>query len=49
LCWLISPSYPAELHIVHYNTKYGSIADAVTRSDGLAVLGIFLKVINNKL
>jgi len=41
---LISASHPAELHIVHYNTKYGTYADATTHSDGLAVLGVFLKV-----
>ncbi|KAK4026003.1 hypothetical protein OUZ56_015032 [Daphnia magna] len=39
-----SKSYPAELHLVHYNTKYGSFADATMHSDGLAVLGIFLQV-----
>lgn len=39
-----SQSYPAELHLVHYNTKYGTFAEATTHSDGLAVLGIFLKV-----
>lgn len=37
--------YPAELHLVHYNAdKYASFGDAVAQSDGLAVLGIFLKV-----
>jgi len=37
--------YPAELHLVHYNAdKYASFGEAVTQSDGLAVLGIFLKV-----
>ncbi|KAI9563221.1 alpha-carbonic anhydrase [Daphnia sinensis] len=39
-----SKSYPAELHMVHYNTKYGTFEDATTHSDGLAVLGIFIKV-----
>ncbi|XP_057367976.1 carbonic anhydrase-like [Daphnia carinata] len=39
-----SKSYPAELHLVHYNTKYSSFADATGHSDGLAVLGIFIKV-----
>lgn len=38
-------SYPAELHLVHYNTKYGTFAEATTHPDGLAVLGIFLKVL----
>ena len=31
--------------MVHYNTKYGSFAEASQHSDGVAVLGIFLKVI----
>jgi carbonic anhydrase len=30
--------------LVHFNTKYGTFADATAHSDGLAVLGIFLKV-----
>ena len=37
-------SYPAELHIVHYNTKYGSFPDATSHSDGLAVLGILMEM-----
>jgi carbonic anhydrase len=32
--------------LVHFNTKYGSFADATAHSDGLAVLGIFLKVMH---
>lgn len=36
--------FPAELHIVHYNLKYGSIGEAITKSDGLAVVGIFFEV-----
>ncbi|XP_068234635.1 uncharacterized protein [Palaemon carinicauda] len=36
--------YPAELHLVHYNTKYGSAAEALKNSDGLAVLGVFLEI-----
>ncbi|XP_043242964.1 carbonic anhydrase 13-like isoform X1 [Amphibalanus amphitrite] len=36
--------YAAELHLVHYNKKYGSFAAAADKSDGLAVIGIFLKV-----
>lgn len=30
--------YVAELHVVHYNSKYGSFEDAATKIDGLAVL-----------
>ncbi|EFX88119.1 alpha-carbonic anhydrase [Daphnia pulex] len=34
--------YSAELHVVHYNTKYGSFDNAVPHADGLAVLGILI-------
>jgi len=37
-------SYSAELHIVHYNTKYKTPENAVDKPDGLAVLGMFLKI-----
>ncbi|XP_004697542.1 carbonic anhydrase 2 [Echinops telfairi] len=36
--------YPAELHLVHWNTKYADFGQAVQHPDGLAVLGIFLKI-----
>ncbi|XP_051970512.1 carbonic anhydrase 2-like [Xyrauchen texanus] len=36
--------YPAELHLVHWNTKYQSFEEAVNKPDGLAVVGVFLKV-----
>ncbi|KAF3822589.1 hypothetical protein GH733_007963, partial [Mirounga leonina] len=36
--------YAAELHLVHWNTKYGDFGKAVQQPDGLAVLGIFLKI-----
>ncbi|XP_046449786.1 carbonic anhydrase 2-like [Daphnia pulex] len=42
-----SKSYPAELHMVHYNTKYGTYADASAHSDGLAVLGVFISIGSN--
>jgi len=36
--------YPAELHLVHWNTKYPSFGDAASKPDGLAVVGVFLKI-----
>jgi len=36
--------FSAELHLVHYNSKYGDFGSAADKPDGLAVLGIFLKV-----
>ncbi|XP_035165174.1 carbonic anhydrase 9 isoform X1 [Oxyura jamaicensis] len=36
--------FAAELHVVHYNTKYDSFTVAMDRPDGLAVLGAFLEV-----
>lgn len=35
--------YAAELHLVHYNTKYGSFGEAANKPDGLAVFGFFIK------
>ncbi|NXU85138.1 CAH9 anhydrase, partial [Xiphorhynchus elegans] len=36
--------FAAEIHVVHYNTKYDSFKEAMVRPDGLAVLGAFLEV-----
>ncbi|XP_056155090.1 carbonic anhydrase 1-like [Lampris incognitus] len=36
--------YPAELHLVHWNTKYPSFGEAASQPDGLAVVGVFLKI-----
>jgi hypothetical protein len=36
--------FSSELHLVHFNTKYGDLNSAVDKPDGLAVLGILLKV-----
>lgn len=36
--------YAAELHLVHWNTTYGDFGKAVKQPDGLAVLGVFLKI-----
>ncbi|XP_071175153.1 carbonic anhydrase 2-like [Mytilus edulis] len=35
--------YAAELHLVHYNTKYANFGEAVDKPDGLAVFGFFIK------
>lgn len=36
--------FPCELHLVHWNTKYPSFKDAAGEPDGLAVVGVFLKI-----
>jgi len=36
--------FPLELHLVHFNSKYGEIGEAVQHPDGLAVIGIFFSV-----
>ncbi|XP_020038348.1 carbonic anhydrase 1 isoform X1 [Castor canadensis] len=37
--------YSGELHLVHWNSgKYPSIADAISKSDGLAIIGVLMKV-----
>ncbi|KAM9775024.1 carbonic anhydrase 1-like [Syngnathus typhle] len=36
--------YPAELHLVHWNTKYGNFGEAASKPDGLAVVGVFLQI-----
>ena len=33
-----------ELHLVHYKTAYGTIANAVSKPDGLAVLGVMFEI-----
>ncbi|KYO27544.1 carbonic anhydrase 9 [Alligator mississippiensis] len=35
--------YQAEIHVVHYNTRYDSIFQAMTQPDGLAVLAALLQ------
>ncbi|CAI9715629.1 carbonic anhydrase 15-like [Octopus vulgaris] len=37
-------SYPLEMHIVHVNPKYHNASVALTKPDGLAVLGFFFKI-----
>ncbi|XP_073685531.1 carbonic anhydrase 14 [Garra rufa] len=36
--------YPAEIHVVHFNTKYANLAEAASKADGLAVLGGFIGI-----
>ena len=36
-----------QLHLVHWNTKYGLMSKAVEQPDGLAVVGIFLQVVED--
>ena len=38
----------AELHLVHLNSKYSDVTEALANKDGLAVLGIFLKQSDRK-
>lgn len=33
-----------KLHLVHWNTKYPNFGEAASKPDGLAVVGVFLKV-----
>jgi len=43
-----SQQYAAEMHIIHYNTKYANFGEAINKTDGLLVWGNFLKVDRNK-
>merc|ERR1719357_2118982 len=37
-------AFPLELHLVHYNSKYGTIGEALKYKDGLAVIGIMHEI-----
>ncbi|KAG5834162.1 hypothetical protein ANANG_G00258490 [Anguilla anguilla] len=39
-----SVHFPAEIHVVHYNSKYPNISEAASKLDGLAVLGAFIGI-----
>ena len=41
---IFGQKFPVEMHIVHYNDKYGSIEEAFDRPDGLLVIAVFLQV-----
>lgn len=36
--------FPAEMHLVHYNRRYGSLTEAVNYPDGLAIIGVMIEV-----
>ncbi|CAB4000264.1 Carbonic anhydrase 2, partial [Paramuricea clavata] len=36
-------AFPAELHLVHLNTKYSSVPEGLKHGDGLAVLNVLLR------
>ncbi|KAL0965001.1 hypothetical protein UPYG_G00275490 [Umbra pygmaea] len=36
--------FPAEIHVVHYNSKYADLSKAANQSDGLVVLGGFIGI-----
>lgn len=36
--------YSMEMHLVHFNRKYGNISNAMTKEDGLAVIGVFFDI-----
>jgi len=36
--------FPLEVHLVHRNLKYNSVTEALSKSDGLAVVGFFFEV-----
>ncbi|XP_072045488.1 carbonic anhydrase 1-like [Amphiura filiformis] len=37
-------AYPAEMHIIHYNTLYRNIGEAISKPNGLAELGFWFKL-----
>jgi len=41
-------SHPAEIHFVHFKKSYGSLGEAVRHGDGLAVVGAFIDVDDNR-
>ena len=43
-CNDLSFIFNLQLHFVSMNTKYSNLSESLGHSDGLAVLGVFLKV-----
>jgi hypothetical protein len=39
----LNPRFSLEMHLVHWKTSYGSVANAKAHPDGLAVLGILFE------
>ena len=39
--------YSMEAHLVHFNSKYGNLQTAVSKSDGLAVIAFFIQALGN--
>ena len=37
-----------EMHLVHWNTKYGNSSTATSQRDGLGVVGIFFDLVTAK-
>jgi len=37
--------FDVEMHIVHRNEKYGDIDEAKNKKDGIAVIGVMLKIV----
>ena len=44
LIFLMLNRAAAEIHLVHYNLKYGSQTEAINHPDGLAVLAVMVMV-----
>lgn len=40
--------FPAEMHLVHFNTKYTNVSEAASKPDGLLVWGHFVKAGSNE-
>jgi len=40
-------AYAGEIHLVHWNKKYADATEAITKTDGLAVLAFFLEEVEN--
>ncbi|XP_063974639.1 carbonic anhydrase 2-like [Diachasmimorpha longicaudata] len=41
-------SFPLEMHMVHWKRSYGSFEQALRHSDGLAVVGVFFEIDNDR-